>query len=257
MAVNSKNKLEGLIDRNNLPQHIAIIMDGNGRWANKRLLPRTMGHRAGMNSLKEVVRACSDIGVSVLTVYAFSTENWKRPLQEVNYLMRLLVEYLHRELEELHNNAVRINVLGDYNSLPHQCRQEIAEALQITRNNQGLGFNIALNYGSRAEIIAAVKKLASGLQNGEFSLEEIDEERFTAFLTTAGMPDPDLLIRTAGEMRISNFLLWQIAYTELWVTECLWPDFSREHLMQAIWDYQHRERRFGGLNREKPGEENV
>ncbi|HBK54454.1 isoprenyl transferase [Syntrophomonas wolfei] len=257
MAVNKKAKLEESIDRNNLPQHIAIIMDGNGRWASKRLMPRTMGHRAGMSSLKEVVRACSDLGVSALTVFAFSTENWKRPLQEVDYLMKLLVEYLHRELDELHANAVRINVLGDYNSLPHQCRLEIAEALENTRYNKGLKFNIALNYGSRAEIIAAVKKLASGLLAGEISLEEISEESFAACLTTAGMPDPDLLIRTAGEMRISNFLLWQIAYTELWVTDCLWPDFSREHLMQAIWDYQHRERRFGGLSRSQQGEENV
>ncbi|MDD2510031.1 MAG: isoprenyl transferase [Syntrophomonas sp.] len=247
MAINNKTKWEELINRNNLPQHIAIIMDGNGRWASKRLMPRTMGHRAGMSSLKEVVRACSDVGVSTLTVFAFSTENWKRPLPEVDYLMKLLVEYLHRELDELHANAVRINVLGDYNSLPQQCRQEITEALQITQHNKGLKFNIALNYGSRAEIIAAVKKLASKLLTGEISAEDISEESFAACLTTVGLPDPDLLIRTAGEMRISNFLLWQIAYTELWVTDCLWPDFSREHLMQAIWDFQHRERRFGGI----------
>lgn len=257
MAINKKIEFEVLIDKGNLPRHIAIIMDGNGRWANRRLLPRTMGHRAGMSSLKEVVRACSDIGVPVLTVYAFSTENWKRPLPEVDYLMKLLVEYLHRELEELHYNAVRINILGDYNSLPRQCRQEIAEALHTTRLNEGLRFNIALNYGSRAEIIAAVRKLATDMRNGELSPEEINEESFSLCLTTAGMPDPDLLIRTAGEMRISNFLLWQIAYTELWITDCLWPDFSREHLMQAVWDYQQRERRFGGLNKEKPGEENV
>lgn len=257
MTVNKKGKLEELVDRNNLPRHIAIIMDGNGRWAGKRLMPRTLGHRAGIASLKEVVRACSDLGVSILTVFAFSTENWKRPLQEVDYLMKLLVEYLHRELNELHANAVRINILGEYNSLPQQCQLEIAEALQITRDNRGLCFNIALNYGSRAEIIAAVKTLAAEILAGEISWEEISEESFAAYLTTAGMSDPDLLIRTAGEMRISNFLLWQIAYTELWVTDCLWPDFSREHLMQAIWDYQQRDRRFGGLSNRQQGEENA
>lgn len=236
-----------LIKTGEVPRHIAIIMDGNGRWAKKRLMPRNMGHRAGMSTLKQVVRACDEIGVQVLTVYAFSTENWKRPVDEVDYLMKLLVEFMHKELSELHTNGVRINMLGSADTLPRDCQIEIESAVKLTRNNTGLIFNIALNYGSRHEIIEAVGRMSSALAAGELDVKDINEELFSSYLYTSGLPDPDLLIRTAGEMRISNFLLWQIAYTELWVTESLWPDFTREDLYHAIWDYQRRERRFGGL----------
>ncbi|MEN6348053.1 MAG: isoprenyl transferase [Syntrophomonas sp.] len=253
----NKDHYEKLIQRENLPGHIAIIMDGNGRWAKKRLMPRTMGHRAGMGSLKEVVRACSDIGIKVLTVFAFSTENWKRPLEEVDYLMKLLVEFLHKELEELHQNQVRIRIFGKYDSLPRQCQSEIEEALCKTRNNEGLCFNIALNYGSRQEIIDAIKVLGQQLLDKEISLDQITEEMLSESLYTAGLPDPDLLIRTAAEQRISNFLLWQIAYTEFWYTNCMWPDFGKEELLHAIYDYQQRERRFGGLSTLEQDEENV
>ncbi len=256
MAKN-KNNHEKLIQADKLPHHIAIIMDGNGRWAQRRLLPRTMGHRAGMGSLKEIVRACSDLGVEVLTVYAFSTENWKRPWEEVDFLMKLLVEFLRKEINELHQNKVRIKVLGDYNNLPQDCQMEIKDALQITRDNPGLLLNIALNYGSRQEILDAVKTLAGKIAEGEIKADSISEASFSDLLYTKDVPDPDLLIRTAGEMRISNFLLWQIAYTELWITECLWPDFTKDDLLQAILDFQQRDRRYGGLNAERQDEANA
>jgi undecaprenyl diphosphate synthase len=233
-----------------LPRHIAVIMDGNGRWAKKRLMPRTMGHRAGMTALKRLVESVVELNIPYLTVFAFSTENWRRPWEEVDYLMNLLVEYLLKELQELHQNNVRINILGEYQSLPPRCRIELEDALQTTGNNSGLTFSIALNYGARHEILTAVKKVAARVASGELPAEGIDEAYFSSLLFTAGLPDPDLLIRTAGEMRISNFLLWQIAYTEIWVTDRLWPEFSREDLMRAIADYQRRDRRYGGLSRQ-------
>lgn len=236
-----------------MPRHIAIIMDGNGRWAKKKLMPRTVGHRAGMSSLKEVVKACDEWGIPVLTVFAFSTENWKRPHDEVSFLMRLLVEFLHKELMELHENNVRINLLGDLEPLPVDCQGLISEAIILTRNNSGLIFNIALNYGSRLELVHAARRLAELAAQGKLAPEQIDEQAISDMLFTAGLPDPDLVIRTAGEMRISNFLLWQIAYAELWVTGCLWPDFNRGELIKAINAYQQRERRFGGLG--QPGED--
>jgi len=237
------------LDPRKMPRHVAIIMDGNGRWAKKRFMPRTMGHRAGMSSLKKVVRACDDMGIAILTVFAFSTENWKRPGDEVGYLMQLLTEYLHKELDELHQNKVRIRVLGDYQMLPLECRVEIQRALQMTRDNTGLEFNIALNYGARQEIMEAAKKLAEKMAVGEIKAEDLSEEIFSGLLYTSGMPDPDLLIRSSGEMRISNFLLWQIAYTELVVVDTLWPDFSEKDLVQAVWEYQQRDRKFGGLSK--------
>jgi len=244
-----------LIKGGEVPRHIAIIMDGNGRWAKKRLLPRNMGHRAGMSTLKQVVQACDDIGVKVLTVYAFSTENWKRPVEEVDYLMKLLVEFMHKELAELHEKGVHINMLGSPDNLPKDCRTEIESAIELTRHNQGLIFNIALNYGSRREILDAVIRISEDLAAGKIENQDVNEEKFSSYLNTSKLPDPDLLIRTAGEMRISNFLLWQIAYTELWVTGALWPDFTREDLCHAIYDYQRRERRFGGLiNKSQDGE---
>ncbi|MGI6412265.1 MAG: isoprenyl transferase [Syntrophomonadaceae bacterium] len=234
-----------------LPRHIAIIMDGNGRWARKRLLPRTAGHRAGMSSLKGVVQTCAEIGIPVLTVYAFSTENWKRPVEEVNYLMKLLVEYMHKELDELHENNIRINILGDYKSLPHECQIVVKEAMRTTSKNTGMILNIALNYGSRREILEAVNHLVKQAADGLLPAGEITEEDFSQLLSTKDLPDPDLVIRTAGEMRLSNFLLWQIAYAELWITDCMWPEFSKEELMKALNDYQNRDRRFGGISRKK------
>lgn len=246
-----------LINSDSLPRHVAIIMDGNGRWARKRLMPRTMGHRAGMASLKKVVKACDEFKIPILTVYAFSTENWKRPENEVQFLMKLLVEFLHKELDELNENNVCINVIGDYSVLNQECQDEIRRALLATCNNQGLLFNIALNYGARAEMVEAIKKIVDKVISGEIPRDSICEATVSSFLYTGGVPDPDLLIRTAGELRLSNFLLWQLAYTELWVTERLWPDFTREDLIVAIQDYQQRDRRFGALTALEKGDENV
>lgn len=248
MSKNEQN-LYSKLDYKKLPRHIAIIMDGNGRWAKKRLMPRTMGHRAGMSSLKTIVKTCDKLDIAVLTVFAFSTENWRRPEEEVNYLMRLLVEFLHKELNELHENNIVIKVSGDWATIPYACRTEIETALKKTGNNTGMIFNIALNYGSRREIILAVQKLMEKAVNSEISPEDLDEDLFSQYLYTSGLVDPDLLIRTAGEMRLSNFLLWQIAYTELVVTDILWPDFAENDLISAILYYQKRDRRFGGLTK--------
>ena len=236
------------INYTNLPQHIAIIMDGNGRWAKRRLMPRTIGHRAGMKTLKSVVRLCSDINIPVLTVYAFSTENWKRPQREIDFLMDLLIEYLYKELAELHANKVQIRVLGDISMLPAQVQTEICRSLDQTKDNTGLIFNLALNYGARAELVEAAKKIAYLVQTHQINLDSIGESTVSKFLYTGELPDPDLLIRTAGDMRISNFLLWQIAYSEIIVTNTLWPDFTEDNLLQAIIEFQNRERRFGGLS---------
>jgi len=234
-----------------------LLLCGNGRWARKRLMPRTMGHRAGMASLKKVVKACDEFKIPILTVYAFSTENWKRPENEVQFLMKLLVEFLHKELDELNDNNVCVNIIGDYSVLNRECQDEIRRALSTTGNNQGLLFNIALNYGARAEMVEAIKKIVDRVISGEMSRDSICEATVSSFLYTGGIPDPDLLIRTAGELRLSNFLLWQLAYTELWVTECLWPDFTREDLIVAIQDYQQRERRFGALTAVEKDDESV
>ena len=227
-----------------LPAHVAIIMDGNGRWAAKRHLPRVEGHRAGINSVRDVVEASARLGFDVLTIYAFSVENWKRPEAEVSTLMALLKRYLRLELGTLLKNNIRFRVIGRPQELATDIQDELADAVERTSRNTGLLFNIALNYGGRAEIVDAARRLiAAGV--GE---SELDEKRFSDFLYTAGQPDPDLLIRTSGEMRVSNFLLWQIAYAEIWVTDTLWPDFRSSHLLQAILEYQKRDRRYGGLN---------
>ncbi|MGE5381147.1 MAG: isoprenyl transferase [Methylocystaceae bacterium] len=224
-------------------------MDGNGRWAQRRFLPRFMGHRSGMEALRKIVTACREIGIEYLTVYAFSTENWKRPENEVSYLMNLLVEYVGRELAELHTQGVKICTAGDLRGLPEVCQQEIKNSCQITSNNDEMTFTIAINYGSRNEILKAVKSIAVEIKNGSLTdINDIDETFFADHLYTRGMPDPDLVIRTAGEQRISNFLLWQIAYAEIYVTEVLWPDFDREELLLAIADYQKRVRKYGGLS---------
>lgn len=237
------------IDPNNLPRHIAIIMDGNGRWAQKRFMPRFMGHRAGMESLRRTVIACRELGIKYLTVYAFSTENWKRPENEVSYLMNLLVEYIGRELAELHSQGVRINTIGDLSGLPLVCQQEIERSCQITANNDSMVFTIAINYGSRLEILEAVKAIAGEARDGSLTdLDRIDDAFFSTHLFTSHLPDPDLVIRTANERRLSNFLLWQLAYAEFYVTEALWPDFDREELERAVIDYQKRVRKYGGLS---------
>jgi undecaprenyl diphosphate synthase len=226
-----------------LPAHIAIIMDGNGRWAAQRHLPRVEGHRAGIDSVREVVETSARLGIDVLTLYAFSVENWKRPRTEVNTLMTLLKRYLRLELSTLLNNNIRFRVIGRSDELAPDVQDELAIGIRKTVANKGMLFNIALNYGGRAEIVDAARRaIAEGVQP-----EELDERRFSRFLYTAGQPDPDLLIRTSGEMRISNFLLWQIAYSEIWVTETLWPDFRRRHLLEAVVAYQKRDRRYGGI----------
>lgn len=235
------------IDLQRLPKHIAIIMDGNGRWAKKRGLPRVMGHKAGMDAIKKAVRACSDLGISILTIYAFSTENWKRPQDEVGYLMNLLVEYMRKEINELNNNKVRVKILGEVDILPEQTRKEITEAVKLTENNQGLQFNIALNYGGRAEIINACKRLIEDTSAGCVEKAAIDEALFRNYLYTGSDADPDFIIRTSGEQRLSNFLLWQGAYSELIFVDQLWPDFDEKVLYEAIMEYQSRDRRFGAL----------
>ena len=227
-----------------LPAHIAIIMDGNGRWAAQRRLPRVEGHRAGIDSVRDVVETSARLGIDVLTLYAFSVENWKRPRAEINTLMTLLKRYLRLELGTLLKNNIRFRVIGRADELPPDVQQELELGMRQTAGNAGMLFNIALNYGGRAEIVDAARRvLASGIR-----ADDLDERRFSEFLYTAGQPDPDLLIRTSGEMRVSNFLLWQIAYSEIWVTETLWPDFRCRHLLEAVIAYQKRDRRYGGIN---------
>ncbi len=226
-----------------LPAHIAIIMDGNGRWAAQRHLPRVEGHRAGIDSVRDVVETSARLGIQVLTLFAFSVENWKRPRTEVNMLMTLLKRYIRLELGTLRRNNIRFRVIGRQEELSADVQDELAAGIRNTESNTGMLFNIALNYGGRAEIVDAARRaITSGLKP-----EELDENRFASLLYTAGQPDPDLLIRTSGEMRISNFLLWQIAYAEIWVTDTFWPDFRRRDLLTAILDYQKRDRRYGGI----------
>src|SRR5688500_13112675 len=228
-----------------LPAHVAVIMDGNGRWAAQRHLPRVEGHRAGIDSVRDIVESSARLGIGVLTLYAFSVENWKRPVTEVSTLMSLLKRYLRLELNTLLRNNIRFNVIGREDELSPDIRSELRMAADKTAGNTGMLFNIALNYGGRAEIVEAARQvLASGMHPSD-----LDEQRFSDFLYTAGQPDPDLLIRTSGEMRISNFLLWQIAYAEIWVTDTLWPDFRKLHLLEAIVAYQKRDRRYGGINK--------
>ncbi|MBU3153718.1 isoprenyl transferase [Clostridium estertheticum] len=234
------------IDMNNIPKHIGIIMDGNGRWAKKRKLPRNIGHKAGVEALRDVVKECSKIGVGYLTLYGFSTENWVRPADEVNALMKLLVEYLKSEFEELHKNDVVINNIGDITKLPLICQNALNNAFEKSKNNKGLVLNLAFNYGGRAELIMAFKKINEDIEYGKINKVDIDEKLVANYLYTAGMPDPDIIIRPSGEQRLSNFLLWQSAYSEFWYSDIYWPDFKAKHLHMAIHDYQKRDRRFGG-----------
>ena len=242
---------EGL-DPLRIPAHVAVIMDGNGRWAKARGLPRVMGHRAGVEALKATLRHCSDWGVGALTAYAFSTENWSRPGDEVNFLMTLFESVLQRELQALEEEQVRIRFLGDLDALPVKLQALIAEATQRTASNTGIHFNVCTNYGGRRELVRASQRLAERVSRGELEPEQIDENALSAELFTAGERDPDLLIRTSGERRISNFLLWQLAYAEIHVTDLFWPDFDAEALELALHDYQGRQRRFGGLQTIEP-----
>lgn len=236
------------IDINRLPEHIAIIMDGNGRWAKNQGKFRVFGHESGVLSVKDIVEGCVDIGIKYLTVYAFSTENWNRPIDEVNALMELLISTINNEAETLNKNNVRLNAIGDIKSLPQKCIDDLANVMEITSKNTKCTLTLALSYSAKWEIIEATKKLAQQVVEQKIKLEDINEESFNAQLTTAELPEPELMIRTSGEHRVSNFLLWQIAYTELYFTETLWPDFRREHLFEAIVDYQKRERRFGKIS---------
>ena len=243
------------IDKGKLPHHIAIIMDGNGRWAKKKFLNRIGGHVKGVNAVREVVTACRELGIKVLTLYAFSIENWKRPADEVNALMGLLKEYLLKECEEMVQNNIRLNAIGRIEDLSLDVQTTLRETMKKTERCDGMILNLALSYGGRSEILHAVQGILSDFQRGKVNPEEITIQRFSQYLWTRGIPDPDLLIRTSGEFRISNFLLWQIAYTELYVTDTLWPDFDRKELLKAIADYQSRERRFGLTSEQLNGRE--
>ena len=228
-----------------LPSHIAIIMDGNGRWAKSRGLPRTAGHKKGADSLRNILNACRESGVQFLTIYAFSSENWKRPSDEISDLMQLLKLYLHQELDTLHENNVRLRFIGDLSQLDSDIRANIRDATEMTSRNHTFNLTVALSYGSRQEIVRTVRKLTADIQSGKIKPEDISEETITRALDTADLPEPDLLIRTGGEQRLSNFLLWQSAYTELYFTDVLWPDFDKAHFLQALDDYAKRERRYG------------
>ena len=236
------------IDFNNLPTHIAVIMDGNGRWATQKGIARIFGHRNAVQSVKDVVEGCGEIGVKYLTLYAFSTENWGRPKAEVDGLMELLVNTLKKEISSLNENRVKLMTIGSIDHLPQACQTNLADAVRATSNNKGWSLVLALSYSGRWEIAEAAKKIAFDAKIGKIEPEEITEKIFSNYLSTVGIPDPELLIRTSGEMRISNFLLWQLAYTEFFVTDKLWPDFRKEDLYEAINSYQQRDRRFGKIN---------
>ena len=233
------------LQQERLPQHVAVIMDGNGRWAQQRGLPRLIGHRRGVDTLKELLRCCRDWGIRALTAYAFSTENWGRPLEEVEFLMTLFERVLRQELREMVAEGVRIQFVGNLQALPHSLQAEIERSMEETRNNPGIQFTVATNYGGRQEIVQACRAIATQVQQGLLQPQDIDETVFAQHLYTAGTCDPDLLIRTSGEMRISNFLLWQMAYAELYITDALWPDFDRSEFHQALCAFQSRSRRFG------------
>lgn len=235
------------IDFRQLPEHLAVIMDGNGRWAQRRHLPRIAGHRAGVKAAREIIETCARLKLPCLTLYAFSLENWRRPQTEVDFLMRLLREYLKRELPSIHKNNIRLLIIGRSEQLPEAVRKDIHSAMSLTAKNTGMKLVVALNYGGRAELVDAFNTILQQVRSNGMAAFEADEQTISEHLYTAGLPDPDLLIRTSGEMRVSNFLLWQIAYAEIYVTETLWPDFSRTRLLEALADFQKRERRYGGL----------
>jgi len=238
-----------------LPDHIAVIMDGNGRWAKKRHFSRIRGHRAGIETVRNIVRVSNDLNIKYLTLYTFSSENWNRPRMEVKGIMTLLAETIKKEVPELNKKGVRVKFIGDIDGLPEKSRRALLDAVDLTSENKGLTMVMALNYGGRDEIVRAMKSMAVKLQNGEISVDDINSDLITNSLDTAEFPDPDLLIRTSGEFRLSNFLLWQLAYTELWITDTLWPEFSPAHFLDAIESYAHRERRFGKTSQQITGED--
>ncbi|AVH74056.1 isoprenyl transferase [Nostoc sp. 'Lobaria pulmonaria (5183) cyanobiont'] len=243
-----QTKLQDLptdLKRELLPQHVAVIMDGNGRWAKRQGLPRIMGHKRGVDALKDLLRCCQDWGIQALTAYAFSTENWKRPQEEVDFLMTLFQRVLRQELREMVEENVQIKFVGNLQDLPRSLQQEISRSMEETKDNRGIRFSVATNYGGRQEILQACQAIAKQVQQGVLQPDEIDEQVFESHLYTAGITDPDLLIRTSGEMRLSNFLLWQMAYGEIYITDALWPDFDRAEFHRALCAYQQRERRFG------------
>ena len=236
-------KYEEMTDRSNIPNHIAIIMDGNGRWAKKRLMPRSVGHKAGADMLKRIVKKCNDLGVKYLTVYAFSTENWKRPSEEVSLLMGLIVIYLQREVKEMNENNVRIRAIGDIEKLPQKAYDELKKSMDITKDNTGVVFSLALNYGFRDDLSHAIKNM----MKDNIAIDDIDDDTVKKYLYTSYMPDPDLIIRTGGEIRLSNFMLFEASYSEFYFCDTLWPEFDEEELCKAIYEYQQRDRRFGNV----------
>lgn len=240
-----KRKIE--LNMNAIPAHVAFIMDGNGRWAKKRGMPRLVGHNAGTETLKRIVKESKRLGIKYVTFYAFSTENWKRPSEEVEGLMNILVKFIKSEIDEIHSNDIKVNILGEIERLPEYAKEQVRYALELTKDNQSMQFNIALNYGGRDEILHAVKGIAADVSKGLVTVEAIDESIFSRYLYTKDMPDPDLLIRTSGEVRLSNFLLWQLAYSEFTFESMYWPDFDEAALQKAIYDYQTRNRRFGAI----------
>jgi len=235
----------------NVPSHIGIIMDGNGRWAKQKGMPRALGHRAGTNATRDIVRACGELGISYLTVYVFSAENWGRPRPEVTFLMDLFIEMTRKEVESLNKNNVRLHAIGDLNRLPAKTKKTLDEGIDYLKNNTGLNLILAISYGGRAEIIHAAKAFAREAQKSPELIDSLTEETFKNYLFTSDIPDPELIIRTGGDNRISNFLLWQAAYAELYITNVLWPDFTKEHLIQSIEDFNRRERRFGKVKEDK------
>jgi len=239
-----EEQLVSQLDFSRLPQHVAVIMDGNGRWAKEKKLPRVEGHRAGSESVQEAVETCARLGIKYLTLYAFSKENWKRPRKEIAMLWRLLEDYLKKEDKVLVKNRFRLKVIGQIGDIPSSVQKELERVEELTKDNRRMTIILALNYGGRTEIIDGVKKI---LKDKDFDIESLDEKKFSQYLYTAHLPDPDLLIRTSGELRISNFLLYQIAYSEIWITPAYWPDFRKKHMLQALVDYQKRERRFGDI----------
>jgi len=243
----NKSLRKKIVEQGDLPAHIAIIMDGNGRWAKANNLPRVAGHVEGINSVREIVQVCGEIGVSYLTLYTFSNENWKRPQKEVSAIMKLLLSTIKKEVGNLNKNNVRLSTIGNINDLPDNSRQGILEGIEVTKNNTGLNLILALNYSSRQELLMAVQRIADKILSGEMNSNQISEAIFSRELYTVDIPDPDLLIRTGGESRISNFLLWQLAYTEFFLTDIHWPDFREEDLLNSIIDYQGRQRRFGQI----------
>lgn len=246
-----EERLLAELDADRLPQHVAVIMDGNGRWAQRRHLPRIAGHRAGVQSARTMIETCARLKITALTLYAFSMENWRRPKAEIDFLMRLLREYLRKELPVIHRNNIRLLVIGRPDQLPAAVRTDVVRAMEQTAGNSGMKLAVALNYGGRAELVDAFNSILDRVRNNGLAKAHVDEEMISQHLYTAGLPDPDLLIRTSGEMRVSNFLLWQIAYAEIYVTETLWPDFTRTQLYEALVDFQKRERRYGGLTEKR------